>query len=751
MLFNDKKDFRRKWIEDVKVKTNIDDESYLNNLFESNFIENTISFNNSVSGKNFDMNPFKFIKGLDDYVICENGAFYTQHNDKISSLFYPIVSNRATRDYYKKLMFNAKQEKDFINANNYNIKQSNVKVTSNALYGSMINPFSPFYNYDIASSITIRGRSTVSLNSLTLESIFGSYRPYKVEIILDTIDKICNKKVNPVFIDKLTKEPTDDEILKNLLKHNYDDYYGKLLLLNRISKLSKTERKLVYYTNNAKAFFEIPYVQELFKSISYKMKLNYPKYVDLDSDPKKHNKWKELIYLDPSKPPKDIEQDVNIYSDMAREILFGYFWYGSDYNRYGEKLYNTQDSFKGIKREVILLNDTDSKIYYLNNGINMIKSIPYVLDNLLEYGDEMIDFILGSFIIHTVDECIIFGLDRYTAACNIEKEYRNIVQYKYEYFFRYLQPTKGAKNYIGYITIQEGNFLPIPEIDLKGLSIKKSNFNKSMTALAKDIAINDIATVKKPDIKHILNKIHDYRLQLVSNFKKEDNLEIFTPHRLNEVVANILPSDHRLKAVNLYNTLFGDSELGMIEIPGVFLLTKIDFTNREEFMKEEYPKEYERLKSYVTEMSFTRMKSKYIDNKNKLLNDPKFVVTNIVQEYFDSVDEYIIKKKATDERIKEFKATWRERNRKEYKDNNLRFAINILELRTVNISDVGKIALPIDANNVPKFITEFVDLTDITMFDNLIATLVEGLGILCVRNNSEGTGRQMITNIVKYY
>ena len=545
MLFSNKSEFKKLWIDDMKTKTTVTDEKYLSDIFDKSFNENILTFNNSVSGNNFDVKPFKFIKNLDNYVICENGAFYMQHKDKLSSLFVPIVSNRATRDYYKKLMFNAKQEKDFINVANYNTKQSNVKVTSNALYGSMINPYSPFYNYDIASSITIRGRSTVSLNSLTLESILGSYRPYKVEILLDMIDKICKKKVNKKLLSKVTYEPTDDEIIRNVLKNNYDNYYGKILIVNRIKDLTLDERKLVYYANNAKAFFEIDYIKELFKEMSYKMKLKYDEYKKLDCDPKRFNKWKDLIYLDPNKAPDDIRKEVDIYSEMSRDLLFGYFWYGSDINRYGEKLYNTQDSFKEIKREVILLNDTDSKIYYLNNGINMIKNIEGVYDNLKDYGDEMIDFILGSFIIHTVDECIIRGLDRYTGMCNVAPEYRDIVQYKYEYFFRYLQPTKGAKNYIGFITIQEGNFLPIPEIDLKGLPLKKSNFNKSMSNLAKDVAINDIAKVEKPDIKKILNKIRDYRKYLVENFKTEDNLEIFTPHRLNDKVSNILASDHR--------------------------------------------------------------------------------------------------------------------------------------------------------------------------------------------------------------
>ena len=202
--------------------------------------------------------------------------------------------------------------------------------------------------------------------------------------------------------------------------------------------------------------------------------------------------------------------------------------------------------------------------------------------------------------------------------------------------------------------------------------------------------------------------------------------------------------------MNLYNTLFGDGELGKIEIPGVFLLTKVDFTNKEDYMKENYEKEYKRLTKYARAMSFYRMRDKFLSNRQKLINDEKFVMTEHAQHFFDEVDSLVIKKKYSDERIKEFKNEWRQKN-KTIKDTNLRIAINALELRTIKISDINKIALPIDATTVPKFITEFVDLTDITVFDNLIAVLIEGIGILCVRNNGDGKGRQMITNVVKYY
>ena len=67
-----------------------------------------------------------------------------------------------------------------------------------------------------------------------------------------------------------------------------------------------------------------------------------------------------------------------------------------------------------------------------------------------------------------------------------------------------MQVTKGAKNYLGIIAIQEGILLPKEKDDIKGLSLKKSNFNKKLSSVAKNISIDMIAKNEKIDIRDIL-------------------------------------------------------------------------------------------------------------------------------------------------------------------------------------------------------------------------------------------------------
>lgn len=71
-----------------------------------------------------------------------------------------------------------------------------------------------------------------------------------------------------------------------------------------------------------------------------------------------------------------------------------------------------------------------------------------------------------------------------------------------------------------------------------------------------------------------------------------------------------------------------------------------------------------------------------------------------------------------------------------------------VSVKVSKFSDITKIALPIDSETVPPFVTEFMDHEDLTVFENLIATTVQGLGIEVVRNKKK---RSVISNIVSFY
>ena len=129
------------------------------------------------------------------------------------------------------------------------------------------------------------------------------------------------------------------------------------------------------------------------------------------------------------------------------------------------------------------------------------------------------------------------------------------------------------------------------------------------------------------------------------------------------------------------------------------------------------------------------------------MDDKDFSMTEECTQFIKAIKWNIL---SDTEKIAEFKDEWRNKN-KEWKDTNLRVLINALDIVKVKIDDVNKIAIPIDNEEVPEFITYFIDIDEVTVFDNLVANVVEGLGILTVRNNDGGQGKQIVHNIISYY
>ena len=81
------------------------------------------------------------------------------------------------------------------------------------------------------------------------------------------------------------------------------------------------------------------------------------------------------------------------------------------------------------------------------------------------------------------------------------------------------------------------------------------------------------------------------------------------------------------------------------------------------------------------------------------------------------------------------------------KENKL-FKILSPSTKTVKIKDINKIALPLDSEEVPEFITTYIDSDDLVIFENLASVIVKGIGIETVRNIAK---QEIITNVISYY
>lgn len=744
-IFKDKESFKKEWLQYTKDNTGIEDSKYLSDEFDKFYNNANVNIYNSFLGTDRQYDSMTLINDiLSKYIIVENGVLFLKHDIQLAACVKTYAVLKKLRASYKNSMKKAIGNNNTIEANFYNLMQGNTKEALNTFYGIMINIFSKYYNYDVASATTSRGRSTVSMNGLTIEANFGSYRPYVIDAVLHFINNAKKKDISK-YSDRLAN-PTDDTLLDHLLKYHLENYYAIDILKKEISKLTVEERKAVYYTSNYDAIIKLPFVKALILKILKHHNDNYYKIHDLGTNTDSIKQYKKIIYIDPMEPPIDLKDDIEEYINVVRDLLTGFYYYEGYKNEYGEDQTSTQEIFKSITRDRIIITDTDSLIITLQEDMKKIKEYEEYNESVNNIDSKMLDYILGSFIISAISTVITDGLGRYTAQSLITESYRSIIAYKQEFYFSTLQTTKGAKNYLGIINIQEGMFLPNESIDLKGLSLKKKNFNKRLANMARHIAINMIAKNKTPNIRDILNEIDSCREEIPKLFKGPKNIEMFTVSKLKKNRDDMMANEfleYRFKAVKLYEELYKDE----IPIPGSFLITNIDLKDRVEDIKRLYPDKYEILEKislersiYGTIASLKRNVLKYNDTESSVVEEESPFIKEIIEN---------VRAKKTNKEIKDYIKEMRNYA----KDSTLitdidRLCVEKFIAKIVDIDDINKIALPLEAETVDPFITEFININDITVFENLIAVIVQGLGLEIIRNNK---GHQIIHNIVSYY
>lgn len=728
-----KNGLKESWISYMKENAFIKDDNYLNELFDRYYRNGNINIYNSATGKDFNIDSHKFINDtLKQYVIVENGVLFYNHNVKVDPAVKTIDVLKDGRSGNKGRMKKAMEVSDNILATFYNNAQQDDKLFLNTNYGIELNPYSRFYNYDVASSTTIRGRSTVSMNGVSIEMIFGNYRPYSLLLYLNFINEVSKKDISKY--SEYLREPSNDEILHHLLLDRYDNYYAKDILKKRIEELSNEDKKKVFYSCNFYEIVKTEYAQKLIYEIFdiqnkdyYKVK----KMIDED-DPNRFKNFKKILFLDPLKPSENVKDKVDELLKFMSFLIKGYYWYEGDFLPNGKYLTSTQEVFRLMERERVIVTDTDSLIIFINTLMDDIKNEVKDFDKVTDNFDKlMLDYTLASIIVAQLSYVLGEGLSRYTEHTLIPKEFRHIISYKQEFLFRTLQVTEGAKNYLGIIGIQEGVFLKNEKADIKGLSLKKSNFNKKLSEIAEEIAVDMIAKKDNPDIRSILKKVEESRVEILNMYKSKENIDLFTVSKLKVSFGGLPEGESRIKACRLYNALYGKD----IQLPGSFLVAKLKFADVEEELKENYPKEYE----ILNKEALRRTKIANITSMKNRLESKKDELTGYEILDFGKIVDKIKKAKSTEE-IKNLLKDKRKENKV--------FKILSPSTKTVKIKDINKIALPLDSEEVPEFITTYIDSDDLVIFENLASVIVKGIGIETVRNVAK---QEIITNVVSYY
>ncbi|MFW6014966.1 MAG: family B DNA polymerase [bacterium] len=640
--FENKDKFRDSWIKDVSRKLEIEDNTKLYGLFKDNFVNRDITLINTVRGKTYKIPALDFISDVysKPYLMVENGTFFL-NQDVITP---PVVKGEMQlfedRAEIKKLGNYYLTEGDNpILGKLYDLRQKDTKVVMNTLYGVLINMYCKLFSPDLGGAITAKGRSIISISALTVEATLGGYFPKKYDALIYTIDEIIKEEykfygilfsntINNIKNKgiKWNNEKERDTKLKRYLVEEVlnhigvdENYYAYKGVVRKINKISIESLIKIYYKNNIGAFLNIDKVKDLFIRV-------------LDTIDTNRAKNDDSVYVNPYEPPEPVKNDIDTLKNMTEEILCGYYWYGGDLITETNKITtNTQGTIKGIMRKMILLIDTDSnmiEIDELNNDINKIYNKGFT--NLSK--DE-IWFTLSNLSTLIAISCVDYSLERYKDHTNVLEEYKSRINMKNEFLYRRFILTSRKKNYIGLNKLKEGNVFEVADLDIKGLSFTKSNFNQTLCGNVEDIVENDIMRSDNISLKHILKKLKNIDDEVLEMMKGETAQDFFDVHKLNGTFDDFPISDHRVTAIKLWNDLNLDDK---IEAPATFYTAYLDLTDMEG-LKRDYPKIFKKISYHIID--------RMIEANEDKLNTYRIDISERLNFNYDELDFIGLKEK----------------------------------------------------------------------------------------------------------
>lgn len=459
-------------------------------------------------------------------------------------------------------------------------------------YGVLNNAYSKFFNKDLGGSITCKSRHTISLNGLACEAFMGYYRFRNVGAIKHMIKETKAQVYSAEAMSFIHNVKVSRAQLVNHLTFGskLEDFIEIVSAI--VDDLDELTIKKVYYKNHLKAFMNTEYFDNFLDKVGVELNNNYTKNIKLLNTTDENGKpigLSKIIYSDAYDIPKPALPLFNHLEMIIEEVLFGYYWYDSDYVEEAEYMSDTvEGTFDNMDRTEVCVVDTDSNNILVDDEMLPIfeKLLPNsVIDEEHKvYYNEINAISIVTFVLAKYTG---LALTRYKYYAHMPEEEHYHVNMKNEFYFRNLFITTSRKNYIATIMVKEGRVYDKPKMEIKGLALKKSGYNESIRDTAIHI-IEDYIFGDKPSLD-MYPEIKAFRNDLVTSLKSDKGIDYFTTLKIPNTLDAFDPGEHRVKAINFWNMLNKDQ----IEPPTNFYVVpmKID----KEVLKSKYPDEFKLL------------------------------------------------------------------------------------------------------------------------------------------------------------
>lgn len=743
-VLSNKEHFKQDWIKQANKITGMEYEK-LESIFNNHYKDGYIEILNSVYFDTINYNAVDFYyNSQDNLILNENGVCIHSYKNKPSITGWTLINGMGVRQIWKRAKNASANVGDKIKEAKHANLESKVKVKLNGYYGLGGFVKAYIYNIDIADTVTTAGRNIIAVVSIINELLGNGYRYYVVQAHLALInavlecnyDEICNKYNLP--------DITIDEVLRFMLGYHYDNYYALSFLKHRLENMPYNALKVLYMRNNLVKVLELPLIKERLKTLLEAAKIDNL-IIEINGgemiNPAKHERTKNIL--------ADICKDIT-------ELTYGFYYYAGDYLD-GIYMPTMVDIVQNMHRNNISLADTDSNVTVLSNDRkHVIELFPDIFKDASPLlANNVVILVLMNMYLGNIK----LGLRNYAKAKGIDDSLIPYIDLECEMVMDQIHLASGKKAYTYNYSIKD--FMRRDSFAVKGLGFIKSDKNPMIAEQVAKLVKNEIMKpMNEFNYKEVLNKIRD-KADEVFNMVTSKKFLLDGKTILKTKDNSLIWSDHRIKAVRLWNRLYPDN---LIEIPGSFGVAKLEF-DKDNLMKleNEIPELFNKLcdqawelvvwkalRSIVTKTEkFKEGKESETDKKNmeKVSYSDKKLLYKIYQDakVLTDVNKF---------NLKEGVELIRKIDSMETKDEVYDvFGIDVTFDPYIDIPEsIDKIALPMDISEYPLILKwnnfAFVDRSIATEFEHMLGQVVTTMGIMCPLNKD---GKIMTTSILTVF
>lgn len=561
-----------------------------------------------------------------NYILSAYGVLYKQPTEHVSifnDVIWKVIKER--KDIRK---FIAKQKKEvgeefMLNQfTRYNSKQKNRKIVVNAAYGVIASFISVFFNNGplMASSqcsITKTGQTLTTIAISNIENWLENNISFMN--VSDLLDYVVwsknyywkNKEINEKHLSKLKDINSEEfvDYLTSKLKEPKKVDINYLKLVTR--RLNNMEIKSIYYRNNLPAIIEQDYwftMTKLILEASVQIRENIKEEEKTEDDINKEKIYKKYMS----------ELDDFVFHTTAIDFIHP--------QRYTRQFSETRDT--------VIISDTDSVFISVNKYLTNIKK--YFHTDIIPERD--LDLKITKIFIHISDRYIKYILDEYLDFMHVSDERKGDISMKSEFDYSKIL-VDGKKTYAGWKVGE----LSVPlgdesEIDVKGLSIKKSTVVKQLRENFSDILENNVLNTKRIDTLEILYKFDKIENDIRTNLHAGNTTYLQPASVSGDGSYDIPERMPAWRGVQIWNTIHPEQT---IDLPGRVMQIRITPLTDYSYLQEEYPVVYERIKD-IFENKVNLLGSKY-DGNSKMKSTQKDVLDIICIPYqLEKIPEWII-------------------------------------------------------------------------------------------------------------